>query len=282
MKRAGISVSTLKIVELRPEGMGNFVKYLKFLSEQKGWGWEFEVHPEFSRDVIKDASAVKVAPSLSSSILPQLTVLPTQVRSIECLDSFFKENSTWYPRLLLHEALRLVFVADARDLDIRAPAFVVGDGDEARIVSSVLAEMGITDIYLVGDAERLKPQKDILSRSQLGIRFHVLPPEDLTLQAVSAGVVINTVDLSTQKSLLTDLSYFNFMKQAGYALDLNILPEQNLLLEEAEKAELRVLHPVLVAVLLTRLWLDRLQVGEELSNEDIRESWMQFLKQSSP
>ncbi|WP_413613275.1 hypothetical protein [Bdellovibrio sp. HCB-110] len=257
------------------------MKYLKFLSEQKGWGWEFEVHPEFSRDVIQSAAAVKVAPSLSSKILPQLTVLPTQVRSIECLDSFFKENGTWYPRLLLHEALRLVFVGEARDLDIRAPAFVVGDGDEARIVSSVLAEMGVGDIYLVGDAGRLQSQKEILARSQLGIRFHVLLPDDLTLQAVSAGVVVNTVDLSKQKSLLTDLSYFNFMKRAGYALDLNILPAQNLLLEEAEKAELRVLPPVLVAAILTRLWLDRLEVGSELSPQDIRETWMQFLKQSS-
>lgn len=281
MKRAGISVNTLKIVELNPTGMGHFVKYLKFLSEQKGWGWEFEVHPEFSREGIQNATAVKVAPSLSAKILPQLTVLPTQVRSIECLDSFFRENGTWYPRLLLHEALRLVFVGEARDLDIRAPAFVVGDGDESRIVSSVLAEMGISDIYLVGDAGRLQPQKEILARSQLGIRFHVLPPEDLTLQAVSAGVVVNTVDLAKQKSLLTDLSYFNFMKRAGYALDLNILPEQNLLLDEAEKAELRVLPPVLIAVILTRLWLDRLDVGSELSTQDIRDTWMQFLKQSS-
>nr|WP_295905135.1 hypothetical protein [uncultured Bdellovibrio sp.] len=274
-------MSTHKIVEFRPEGMGHFVRYLKFLSEKKGWGWEFEVHPEFSRDLMQGAMAVKVAPSLSPNILPQLQVLPTLVRTLECTDSFFAENGTWYPRLLLHEALRLVFVEASNDLDIRAPAFVIGDNEEARTASSALAEMGIADIYMVGSGRKMQRQKDILSRSQLGIRFHVLPAEELTLQAVSAGIVVNTVDLSSQKSLLTDLSYFNFMSPAGYALDLNILPEHNLLLEEAVKADLRVLHPILVASVYTKLWLDRLEVGSELSHEEITESWREFLKQNS-
>lgn len=273
-------MSTIKLVEFRPEGMGPFMKYLEWLSQKKGWSWGFEVHPEFSWDVLKNSSAALVAPSLSSQIIPQLKAFPTQVRSVQYFDSFFWDGA-WYPRILLHEALRRVLVAEARDLDIRAPAFVIGDDDEVRVVISVLADMGIEEIYLVGVGGQLQAHKDILSRSHVGIRFHLVDAEELTLQALSAGILVNTLDLTDQKSLLTDLSYFNFMKGSGYVLDLNLLPEQNLLLEEAEKASLHVLRPVLVAAAVTFLFLERIQVGEELTMDQLLQSWAEFLKESS-
>lgn len=271
-------MSTLKVIEFRPQGPGHFTKFLQFLSQKKSWNWEFEVHPKFSMDLLTpEVAGAKVAPELSKEILPQLKVLPTKVRSVECLDSFFPEDGSWYPRLFLQEAIRSVLVSQARDLDIRMPAFIVGESDEARVVGAVLAEMGISDIYLIGDEQGLRPHKDILERSQLGIHFHVLPPEELTVQAVSAGIVVNTLDLTDNKPLLTDLSYFNFMKPQGYAMDLNLLPQENLLLEEAKKAELRVLPPILIAIELTRFWLERLNVS--LSIQEIQEVWTEFLKE---
>nr|BFD67415.1 hypothetical protein HAGR004_24370 [Bdellovibrio sp. HAGR004] len=275
-------MSTLKIHEVCTSGThGQLIQFLQQLSSEKGWGWEFAVFTEFSEDALAGASAVKVEPKLSPVILPTMKVSTTQVRSVEVLDSFFPEDGAWYPRVLLHEALRQVLVTQARDLDIRAPAFVIGHNEEARVVASVLALMGIGDIYLVGEREGLWDHQQALQRSHLGIRFHALPTDELTMQAVSAGIVVNTVDLSAQQALLADLSYFNYMNGTGYALDLNLLPLQNLLLEEAEKADLRVLHPVLVAEALTLLWLQRLKPDHDLGRDEIRESWTKFLKQNS-
>lgn len=275
-------MSTLKLVEFRPEGMGLFARYLNWLSQKNAWGWELESHPDFSWEHLEGAAAAIVAPELSLKVLAQVKTLPTQVRNIEYLDSFFQEAGGWYPRVLIYEALRQLLVAEARDLDIRAPAFVVGNGDEVRVVASVLAEMGIVDIHLVGEVHSLEKQKSILVRSHLGIHFQIVDSEDLTLQAVSAGIMVNTLDLSDKKLLFTDLSYFNFMKAEGYVLDLNLLPWHNLLLEEAVKADLRVLRPVLVAAAETRLWLDRLKFGEQLSIEQLILSWEEFLKEGTP
>ncbi|MEN0058958.1 MAG: hypothetical protein AAGB31_08995 [Bdellovibrio sp.] len=274
-------MASSKIIEFRREGLSFFTKYLEFLSQQKGWGWQFEVHPQYAPELMKGALAVKVDLPLSDEILPQLAVLPTLVRSLQCLDSFFYEDNKWFPRLLLHEALREVLVHEANDLDTRAPAFIVGENEEARISSAVAAEIGVSEIFLVGKKESLRTQYEILSRSQIGIHFHTLSPEDLTLQVFSAGIAINAVDLSEKKNLLTDLSYFNYMKGSGYVLDLNMLPVHNLLLEEAQRAELRVLPPLLVAVTLTRMWLRRLKVSPDLSSKEIEESWKLFLKQNS-
>lgn len=268
--------------EIRADGQpGQFMRYLQTLSQEKSWGWHFETVTKLTPEVFAGAAGVKVEVRLSPEILPKMKVLPTQVRAVEVLDSFFSEDGAWYPRILLHEALRMVLVSEARDLDIRAPAFVIGCGEEARVAVSVLALMGVSEVYLVGEAAGLEVHEQMLLKSHLGIRFHTLPNDELTMQAVSAGIVVNTVDLAGQQALLTDLSYFNYMKGTGYALDLNLLPLQNLLLEEAEKAELRVLHPILVAEALTRLWLERLHPQHGLSTEEIRESWTRFLKENS-
>lgn len=268
----------LKIAEVRSQGFSPFIQFLKFLTEQKGWGWEFELCPEYSMDLLERVDAVSVDPLLSSLILPQISVASALVKSVGCLDSFFKEGRTWYPRLLIHEAIRLVLVEQARDLDTRSPAFVIGDGELSRIVSSVLVEMGIRDLYLVGDLGFLEHQKEILMRSHFGSRFHLLPPEELTLQSVSSGILVNTVDLSEQKNLLTDLSYFNYMKSSGFVLDLNVFPVENNLLEEAEREDLRVLSPVLCLRQLVPLWMKQLEVPLQISDDEVCELWEQFLK----
>lgn len=270
-----------KLVEFHPSGSSLFARFLNWLSLQNNWGWELELHSDFSWIPMDEVLAIHVDPSLAGQVLPQVKILPTLIRSLETLDSFFYEDGGWYPRLIGWEALRQVLISEARDLDIRCPAFVVGDGDEVRVVASVLGELGVTDIFLVGDVGLLKVQKNILSRSHIGIQFHMLNSEELTLQAVSAGILVNTVDLTEKKTLLTDLSYFNFMKKGGYILDLNLLPAHNLLLEEAERAELKSLSPILLAATQTRLWLERLKPGHSFSKEELISCWTQFLQEST-
>lgn len=255
-------------------------RFLQYVAGKKNLSWEFAHHDHFKVDLLEGASAAFVDPALSAEVLSQFHVVPTQVRSVELLDSLFLEDGAWYPRLLIHEALRRVLVADAKDLDIRAPAFIIGDGDLSRVVAAVLAEMGIAEIFLVGDLSRLKEQKRILSRSQLGIVFHILASEELTMQATSAGIVVNTADLSQQQVLLTDLSYFNFMKQAGFALDISFETAENTLLDEAERAELRALSPALIMRTLLVLWFEKLHGSNILADHEAVQFWTEFLKEN--
>ncbi|QDK37351.1 hypothetical protein [Bdellovibrio sp. NC01] len=276
-------MSTKKILEFNPEGQGIFCRYLENLAKQQGWDFTFETHPEFKMELLDQADMAKVELTLSDAVLPQLHLLSTAVRTIRCVDAFAPEDGKWLPRLYTYEAIRKVLVDCARDLDVRLPAFVVGHTELARVVASVFAELGFSEIYVVGeDAEQLAVQMDILRRAHFGIKFRDLLSEELTIQSLSAAIIVNTVDLSQNKELLNDLSYFNFMKVNGYALDLNLLPYHNSLLEEAERADLRVLHPALVAASLTEIWLQRLQVGASLKVEELRESWKKFLQEISP
>ncbi|UOF02401.1 Rossmann-fold NAD(P)-binding domain-containing protein [Bdellovibrio reynosensis] len=270
-----------KIVEFTSSEPGLFVGFLQFLAREQNWDWQFETLTDFSLDALQGASAAYVDTRLSKEILPQLKMHSTESRSSLCVDSFFKEENTWYPRLLIAESLRLILVQEARDLNNRAPGFVVGTGELARVAANVLAEVGVSEIYLVGESDEGQELRAGLMRALLGIKIHSVVPEDLTVQAISAGIIINTVDLSDNEELMRDLTYFNFMRNDGYVLDFNLLPVQNPLLLEATKAELKTLIPQALYAQVAKLWLERLEVGSYLSVEDLRESWMQFLKENS-
>lgn len=275
-------MNTLKILDFRAGEPFFLFKFLQFAANKKNLSWSFAHYQEFDKELLAEAQVVFIDPVLSAQLRPLFPVVPTQVRGVEIFDSLFLEHKLWLPRLLLHESLRQVLVTRARDLDNRAPAYVIGDNGIMRVVASVLAEMGFVDIYLVGDLAQLEEPQRVLSRSQLGIRFHKLAPEELTMQATSAAIVVNTTDLEKDKVLLTDLSYFNFMKQGGYALDLATDVQPNPLLEEAERADLRILSNEEVKRLMIRLCHEQMKVSDAISVEELVELWPAFLQENPP
>lgn len=273
-------MNTHKIIEFNSDSSSVFFQFLKWFSEKKSWGWQFETCAEFSWQQLQGATAAMVAPSFSEQILPQVQTQPSLVRSLECFDSFFWEEESWYPRIIKHEVIRQLLISSARDLDIRSPAFVVGFGAEIRIAASVLSQLGFREIVLVGDMNDISHQKKILARSFLGVHFELLDSEHLTLQALSASIIINTWDLSQHEALLTDLSYFNFMKENGYVLDLFSMSQDNVFLQEAQSAHLRVLSPSTYGAYETFLWLARLKAGEEISLGKLNEAWEDYRQEN--
>jgi shikimate dehydrogenase len=270
-------MSKLKILDVHPGGASRSFQFLQKLSEEQKWDLEFHQVSSYEEIAGQKPNMVLVPLEYSAKIFPRLTVVPTQVRLLRCFDSFFEENGKLYPRIIIAQALHDVLVERAKDLDTRTPAFVIGEGEFARIATAVLAEMGINEIYLVGSQPALGQHAADVRKSFFGVQFNVLPLEELTMQSVSAGIIVNTVDLKERKDLLADLSYFNFMKADGYVMDLNLNIENHQLLEEAERADLRVLPPVQVYSALTLLWLERLQLNHNLSIEDLEQRWKRFL-----
>lgn len=218
------------------------IRFLKYYSEKLNLGWDFESTRDWIPQNIKSADLVLLDLALSPQILPEVSLVPAQVKTFGCFDSVVLENEHAMPRNIFFQALESFFIEFAKDLDIRSAAFVVGDGVEARVVALFLASRGIRSINLVGNVKKLKQEITILARAQIGIEFKAVAPEDMTLQSTSAGVLVNTMDLSQNSELMTDLSYFNYMKRDAYILDLcPVKKDENILLEEAERAGFRIL-----------------------------------------
>ncbi|MNK52438.1 hypothetical protein D3C87_713720 [compost metagenome] len=270
-----------KIYDVNPEGhLSRFAEYLKTLSEKYGLGFDLQAVPQFSVDLFKDAHAVYIEPSLAEKVFATTALVPSQVRSLGVVDSFFHDEGGWLSRIVAFEALRRVLVSKAKEMDIRSPAFVIGDGEKVRVSTAVLAHLGFADIYVVSENEEaLRHNIEYISKSYIGIRFHSLLANALTMQALSAAILINTVDLSQDKALLNDLSYFNFMKREGLVLDYNLEGYPNhSLLEEAERAELKLLDCSELAAMMALLWFEYLNLDVKATNEDLSQVWSDSLK----
>lgn len=265
-----------KIYDVNVGGVPSlFSTYLKALGEKLGDSFEVAPVAGFSKDLLKDAAAIAVNPVLSAEVFTHVSVVPTQVRSLEAVDSFFKDEGGWVCRIISFEAMRRLLVERAKEMDIRNPAFVIGDGVKARIAGSVLAHMGFSDIYLVSeDGQALDEMISKLSKSYIGIRFHSLVASELTMQALSASILVNTLDLTQDKALLNDLSYFNFMKREGMVLDYNLEGFDNhALLEEAERADLRLIDCAEMAAGMAQVWLENLGLSSKLQWTELVDIW---------
>jgi|GEM_PF-1304843 hypothetical protein len=273
-------MSANKIVDVHVGGLSPLAQFFKFLAEKLQVNLQIEHVEEFSQDLFQTATALNIDTRLSPTILSQMALLPSQVRNAGALDSFFKDDGKWIPRLLLFEAVRQVLVEKAKDMDIRSPAFVIGDDPTAMTMLAVLIHLGFSELYVVSeDEEQLRDVTSAVAKNYIGVKINPLPATELTMQALSASVVINTQDLSDKTSLLNDLSYFNFMKTSGLILDLQWVKGVSPLLDEAEKADLRIIPTSRLVGLLTNLWLERLQITPSIKVEEIESHWTEFLKQ---
>lgn len=272
-----------RIIEFRSEDSSTLFRFLQFLAAKKSGLFELAKHDQYAPELLEGADAALFSFEQSRMLYPSLQVLPTQVRLLECFDFYLPENGKWYPRLLFYEAIHKVLVQRARDLDIRVPAFIVGQGECLRVAAAVCTELGYSEIYLIGeDAAGLHRESRILSRGNLGIKFTVLPIEELTIQAVSASLIINTVQLPHESDLLKDLSYFNFMNTGGYAFDCHLGNLQSELMEEAERAELKVLYPTDLLQALVEIVLEKLKQSDLVSSSELLDWITDFKKENSP
>lgn len=277
MKFKGSLMATIKFIEFNPRGAGVFSRHFSFLAKEQGWDIQFESYPEFDKDLLADADIAKVEMSLSSVVLQQMSVQPAMVRTLKSVDFLLKEESTWLPRSFLYEAFKKVLIEQAKGLDNRDPAFVVGSSEEAVVVAAGLVNLGFRQIFITGeDSKELDLRAEQLRKYFFGVKFLTLMADYLTAQTIGAGLVINTTPVSKEKELFRDLFYFNFMKRNGFVIDLNLIP-QNPLLEEAERAELRVIYPIPFAAQQTYYYLDHLGLLGTLTFEDVSRSWEKFL-----
>jgi shikimate dehydrogenase len=272
-----------KILEFREGEPSTLFRFLQFIVTQKPEIFQLEQQEKYGQEFLKGVDAALFSFEQSRLLYPSLQVLPTQVRLLECFDFYLPEDGKWYPRLLFYEAIHKVLVARARDMDIRVPAFVVGEGECLRVAAAVCAELGYAEIYLIGEnSAQLHRESRILSRGNLGIKFKVLPIEELTLQAVSASLIINTVSLPHDSDFLKDLSYFNFMNTGGYAFDCHLGNLRSELMEEAERADLKVLYPTELLQALVEIVFEKLKQSHLVTATDISEWVKAFKEQNSP
>ncbi len=216
----------------------------------------------------------------SEKLIGQMTTLPTETRLLSCADCLFYEDGAWWPRLNLKDAMRELIVKKAKTLDINESAFVIGEGPMLRLLASLVVSFGYSKIYLVGlSIEDVHEQRDRLKKNFVGIDWRPLEASQLTMQTVGATILVNSMSLADNQNLMNDLAYFNFMKNQGLVVDLNVFPLESPLVEEATRANLRGLSGFQVRAQQDYAFMRRLGLAKLIPFEDFSAKWFSYLGQ---
>jgi shikimate dehydrogenase len=222
--------------------------------------------------------AIRIPFGLSETFVKSFEAVPTLVKQLQCCDTLLNEAGQYWPRILIYDAIRKLVVESFPEHDVRGTGYVVCDDSLGRAMAAVLAHLGHRKIFLVGKSESfLQREVKLLQRHFLGVDIRGVLAEQLTMQSDRASMLVNCVDLETEHQLLQDIVYFNFMQRGGVVLDLGSCGSgKSPLNEEAQKAHLSTLDPILIRAANDFALIERLGLSELTSFHVYFESWSKF------
>lgn len=187
-----------------------------------------------------DYKYIRVSSALSYELLPLLSMQPENVRFLKLFDGIFYENGNWIPRLSYFEILRALFVRKFKNHKINSAAVIICHPHEELAFIQFAVGLGHQRIIIFNDEGHETSAVDI-KKHIVGIEIQTVKFADLTQVTDLSSLMLNSLDLSENHLLLSDLAYFNFMSKDGVVIDLCSNAPVNPFLFEAEKAGLRTL-----------------------------------------
>jgi len=272
---------TGKILEVRDE-LSISSQHMNLYFKNRNWQAECVALKERSYHnlhewlpyVQEGALMLRVEPEESQTVLDHFPRLPTHVNWLATADSLVFESKEWWPRLYLYDSLRNLVVSHFRDLDISMEAYVVGANHMGRAAVAAMSGLGFSKISLVDeDEDKLKKEVAFLSRYLFGVRIEGVPTHLLTERNMPGSLTVNTMLLPDNGTVLTDLSYFNFMKTGGIVIDISECTSHNTLLEEAMQADLKTMSGLVVQAHRDVDILKKLFPQQYITHEDYLESF---------
>ncbi|GIL17738.1 MAG: hypothetical protein BroJett040_14890 [Oligoflexia bacterium] len=205
---------------------------------------------------------------------------PHDVSEVHGYDTILKEPGGLWPHPFIRQAIHELIPVRAPDLDTRLMAYVTGVGPICRMVLSVLVQIGYRKINLVAD--QIEMGEAIIRdarRQYFGVEFYLMKSEELTLQPNNGTILVNTIPLDSQREIIEDLSYLNFIFRNGLIMETNLLPLTHQLLDEATNMGLRVVTGAEVQGQADWVRLQRLGVDIGIGQNEYHRKWLAFLSE---
>lgn len=156
-------------------------------------------------------------------------------KNIEAYDVLFKDQSKKiWPELFLSEAMRILILDKAKNLDTHAYAYLTGDSGLFKICWVTLIQMGFSKFAIVSKkAEEVIEEVNKIQSRFFNLQVKVLRDSELTLQPNNGSILVNTI--FEDENLIQDLSYLNFLRSEGLVVDLPGHSAKNELISEAQQ-----------------------------------------------
>lgn len=182
---------------------------------------------------------------------------PVQTLTLKVGDCLKLSDGAWWLRCYTFQALNQIISKYGTQINLEGEVLIIGGGGFARLCASAFIRIGFKNINLSSlELEDVQGLAKDLERSYFGVKARAIPSDQLILLPGTHTVLINTLK-STEDSerLLTELYYFNFLKQGGMVWDLNFLAVDSALTKEADDVGAFTLNGVELMALTDVLWL---------------------------
>ncbi len=217
----------------------NIKRYLHSINEECEF-FNFESLAQLKTLDLKGKVLIRCDLNFGANSFSQLSMAPEAVRFSGTFDSLTLENEIFLPRVKYFDVLRRKIVTHFGNIEIKESAGLICDSVAQEGLVSVLVSLGFRTIILfVPDGTDNVGAK--LSQYFIGVNIKTISFSKITQNQDSTSLIINSVDLEKNVTLMNDLAYFNFMSSKGIIVDLASKTPIHPLLFEAEKAGLRVM-----------------------------------------
>lgn len=234
----------------------------------------------FLRDMKPKFDQIRFSSAFGTRVMGVLTGKPFQERVMNACDALFKEDGDWWPRSFLFEALGQIFVESAVQIDLETSALIIGTGSAARVSTAALFHAGFRKFLITGmQTKDLEGFVTNMSRHLLGVQIEITPPEKLVLLAGKNSVVVNATPVRDDNSILTELLYFNFIRQDGLVWDFSLTPLNHPFVDEALALGLNVYRGINMASRVDQLWALKI-FGKTFDRQVYEESLLKELTAS--
>ena len=159
---------------------------------------------------------------------------PADLMFLRSADCAVNQTGRWWLRNLLTEAIRRLIVHSQINFDLSGKAVVVGTGAGARASIMALVKLGLRHLNVVSID---KPAFDVLEKDFKRFCFNVdlnyIPPDNIKLLGREHTILINSTPMGAENTLLEDLTFFNYLKDRAFVIDLNFDSADSTLVKEA-------------------------------------------------
>lgn len=215
----------------------------QFLENQTQWEKEFDqlrVGPPFG--------------SILAQNLDQSNALTMTIKTADCLHHV---DATWWPRSLLEEAMLRTVVRSGVQLDIHSKAMVIGTGASAKAAIMPLIKLGFNTIsFTDSDSDRGYDFVADMRQRIFSANFDFIEQRDIALLPGTYSLVVNTTPDMDDNTLVEDLSYFNYLKSGGVALDLSVKRAETKFVSQAMLVMAQVLPGYQIAADVDSYWAE--------------------------
>lgn len=182
---------------------------------------------------------------------------PVQTLTLKVGDGLKLSNQSWWLRCYTFQALNHLISKYGTEINLEGEVLIIGSGGFARLCASAFIRIGFKNINISSlDLAQTQSLAKDLEKSYFGVRAKAIPSDQLILLPGTHTVLINTLkDTPEAQNLLTELYYFNFLKQGGMVWDLNFLAINSELTKEAQDVGAFTLNGVELTALTDVLWL---------------------------